>query len=623
MTLDIKNSIKNAQSYDELLEVCSGIDALTLTTSITRKISRALKKHDGSSAEASKANSIRIAYLGNVTFEPLPEYVSVASCCHGINCESYIGAYDQAVQELMNPGSGLNRFSADMVFIHFTLQELAAEVVHHFSGLNERGVQRSRNKILDAVTQAVELVLSRHNASVLLSNFPAPAYYQSGIADQKQDASERAFYMELNLELLSRFKNEMRVQVLDMEQLTSLYGKQDAFDQKLYYLAKVPWQEGFYPLLADQIVRHLEVEKGWCKKCLVLDLDNTLWGGVLGEAGVHGIKVGHGDGESEAFYDFQSKILALKNRGILLAICSKNNPEDVEEVFSVRTDMPLELTDFSMREISWDMKHEAIKRIAIKLNIGLESLVFIDDNPAECELIQQMLPEVTTVLLPPDPSSYPALLDRLHGFDKLVISDEDGVKTRQYENNAKRSEHQASFEDLQSYLESLQTSITISVACEQDQLRVHQLFTKTNQFNLTTKRYTLADIEVMTNQPDDDLYVVKASDRFGDLGTIGLFLLKRSNCEEVSIDSFVLSCRAMGRGIETAIMNFIKKEYFECRGNQSMKALFVPTQKNTPARSFYVDQGFTLLEEKLNGESQYVLSIDDVAEKTCTWINIK
>jgi FkbH-like protein len=565
---------------------------------------------------------VRIAYLGNITFEPLPDYVEVIAACRGLSTSAYIGGYDQYVQELINDHSGLSEFAADVIFINLSLRELAPDVVNNFSDLNVEQINAAREIILEKATGTVRLALDRQQAMVLISNFPSPAHYHLGIADQKQAYGEGEFYADLNQEMKKRFRDESRVQVFDMEQLASSYGKKNAFEKKLYYLAKIPWQEGFYLFIADQLIRHVAAASGQAKKCLVLDLDNTLWGGVLGESGIHGVKVGHGDGESEAFYDFQNRIRSLKNRGILLGVCSKNNPADVEEMFDQRTDMPLQLEDFSALEVSWEMKHEGIKRIADKLNIGLDSMVFVDDNPAECELIWQMLPQVETILLPSDPSVYPALLDSFYGFDKTQITSEDQVKSRQYAEGENRVKHQASFEDLESYLESLQTEITIALVSEKEKMRAHQLFSKTNQFNVTTKRYSMAEVENLIAQDSCDLYTVQATDRFGDLGIIGLCLVDNTNQDTAFIDSFILSCRAMGRGIETAMVNFIKQEYFGRRGVSSLSALFIPTKKNMPAQQFYPDQGFEAVDGDSNDECHYALLADNSSILSCHWIKI-
>jgi FkbH-like protein len=617
----IKKAIKAVQCYDDVIEICKAVDVSSLTTALARKLHRALRKYKVE-ADRNNTGSTRIAYLGNVTFEPLPDYVEVVAACRGMTTNSYIGGYDQHMQELINDHSGLSEFGADVIFINLSLRELAPEIVNNFSDLSVEQINDVLEMILHKVADAVGFALDKHQATVLISNFPSPCHFHFGIADQKREYGEGEFYSNLNLEIKKHFRDESRVQLFDMEQLVSSYGKENAYDEKLYYLAKIPWQESFYPSIARQLIRHVAAASGQAKKCLVVDLDNTLWGGVLGESGPHGVKVGHGDGESEAFYDFQCRIRSLKNRGILLAVCSKNNFEDVEEMFAQRSDMPLQLADFSALEVSWDMKHDGLENIAGTLNIGLDSMVFIDDNPAECELIRQMLPLVDTILLPDDPSVYSAVLDSYHGFEKTQVTSEDMAKTRQYSERKDRVKHQASFDDIESYLESLQTEITIGLVDEQEKMRAHQLFSKTNQFNVTSKRYSMADVENIIEKNSSDLYTVQASDRFGDLGIIGLCLVDNTDQDTVFIDSFILSCRAMGRGIETAMINFIKEEYFGNSGVSSLDALFIPTIKNRPAQQFYPDQGFDVIDGNPGDECRYTLLADNSSILNCHWIKV-
>jgi len=619
----IKESLKSASCLDDVRAVCKSIDIDTLKISVARRVLRSLRQFRDDGSDREMTRRVRIAYLGNMTFEPLPEYVELLGLKRDISVSGYVGGYAQYMQELISETSGLAAFEPDFIFINLLLRELAPDAVNGFSGLSAEQLHQHRESVLNTVSECVRLALSKHGATVVVSNFPSPHHYHYGIADQKQDYGEDEFYAELNLGLKRLLKKEPRAHLFDMERLTALFGKRKAFEDKLYYLAKVPWQEDFYPLIADQLIRHIEADLGLTKKCLVVDLDNTLWGGVLGEAGPHGVKVGHGDGESEAFLEFQRKIISLKNRGILLGICSKNNPEDVQEVFDLRSDMPLSLSDFSAIEINWEMKHSNLERIAQKLNIGIDSLVFIDDNPAECELIQQLLPSVQTVLLPRDPAEYPSLLDNLHGFEKAVVAADDRQKAKQYAENASRSEHRGSFGDLESYLESLQTVVRIGLAEEGEKQRVHQLFTKTNQFNLTTKRYSLAEVEQYLENDDYDLYTVQASDRFGDLGTIGLCLVDMTDSDVAVIDSFILSCRAMGRGIESAVMNFLKEKYLVTGANSALRAMFIPTQKNRPAENFYTSQGFKVLQETAVGETVYGLSANEVSMTDCHWVEIK
>ncbi|MEM7025115.1 MAG: HAD-IIIC family phosphatase, partial [Pseudomonadota bacterium] len=420
---------------------------------------------------------------------------------------------------------------------------------------------------------------------------------------------------------MTRFAGNPRVRLLDADGATSRFGKARAFNPTLYNLARMPWHEGVLPYLADEIVRYVYAHLGRTKKCLVLDLDNTLWGGVVGEDGPDGIEVGPGGAIGEGFEAFQRAILAVRDRGVLLAINSKNNADDVDEVFRLKPDMPLKLGDFSSCMINWQPKHENLIAIAKELNIGVDSLVFVDDNPVECTLVEEMLPEVQVVQLPKDPAQYADLLRDLVAFEKLSITAEDRVKSAQYQQQRERAAHRESVGDIESYLASLATTVKVRTATEANQARIHQMFSKTNQFNLTTKRYTPAEIERFIT---DDRYVLRtidASDRFGALGIIGLYLVDLDR-EQPYIDSFVMSCRAIGRGIETAVMNGIKQEFLISQRHEALVADFVPTKKNVPARDFYQSQGFMRVEETNDGGQSFRLGADTAQPIDCPHVTI-
>jgi FkbH-like protein len=360
---------------------------------------------------------------------------------------------------------------------------------------------------------------------------------------------------------------------------------------------------------------------GRARKCLVLDLDNTLWGGIVGEDGPDGIKIARGDPEGEAFRSFQHAVAGLKARGVILAIASKNNLGDVEEAFAAFSDMPLKLDDFAAIEINWNDKYESILRIADSLNIGTDSLVFMDDNPVECALVRGMVPEVKTMCLPEDPSGYAELLYELPYFERLSLTAEDRVKGRHYAEERKRKESREQAVGLSGFLTSLGTEIVVRRPLKADAARVHQLFTKTNQFNLTTKRYGPGDVERFMTDEAFDIRVVEVKDNFGDLGTVGLVLMENSD-KEWCIDSFILSCRAMGRGIESAIMNCLKEDYLVSGRTSAFKALFIPTAKNVPVRRFYDDQGFGLEEESAGGERYYRLKASTAKLVDCEHISV-
>jgi FkbH-like protein len=285
--------------------------------------------------------------------------------------------------------------------------------------------------------------------------------------------------------------------------------------------------------------------------------------------------------------------------------------------------MPLRRDDFVCMEIGWEMKHEGLRRIAADLNIGTDSLVFLDDNPAEIELIRQVMPEVECVLVPSDPALRPTCLDRIHSLERSAITAEDLVKTRQYQENAVRHSQRRQFSDLHEYLHSLNTKIRIRPASSEMLARAHQLFSKTNQFNLTTRRYTLAELQKFAADPASRLLMIHAEDRFGDFGWIGAVLIRDMDGPEARIDSFVLSCRAMGRAIETAILNHIMSLCFERPECRALTAEYLPTAKNPPVRELYEEHGFSVASSNPDGAKTYRLERGQDNRTACDWIAVE
>ncbi|HYO14538.1 MAG TPA: HAD-IIIC family phosphatase [Thermoanaerobaculia bacterium] len=610
----VANALGAARDPAALRNALAGVDLGQLSSNDYSLLSRALQG-------AGVPPDVRIAYLSNFTLDLLPRFVDVHCAKEGLRTEGYVGKFGQHVQEVLDEGSDLHRFRPDIVLLALSLRLLRPEPVAALLSLSPDERRDLREEVVAHLESWASTAVERLPSTLLIANFPVPAFPRMGIADLNADYGETELYTELNLDLLRRFKGNSRVQVFDIDRLASRCGKDRITDRKMFYLAKMEWSPAFLPTVAGEVVRHVKAARGLAKKCIVLDLDNTLWGGVVGEDGPAGVRIGPGDPEGEAFADFQHRLKALQAQGVLLAACSKNNPTDVRELFDTRPEIPLKLADFAAAEICWDPKHEGLKKIAAALNIGTDSLVFVDDNPAEVSLIEQMLPEVRTILLPPDPAEYAALLERLTDFEKTAVLEEDLEKTRQYRENRERQQLQAGAADLASYLASLRTELTIVRARRDDLPRVHQLFTKTNQFNLTTQRYTLAEVERFLASPFAELWVARARDRFGDLGTIGVVLLKKEP-RVLKIDSFLMSCRAMGRGIETALLNHVKSRFLEERANLEMRACFMPTTKNKPVETFYEDQGFRVLERGEAGEKIYSLRRAEVELRECDWIRV-
>jgi FkbH-like protein len=590
------------------------LDLEKLTSNDVSLLSRTLQARP-------EAPDLRLGYLANFTLDPLPRWVDLHFAREGWRAAHYVGGFGQYVQEVLGERTGLAAFSPDLVLLALSLRLLRPEAWAAFAALSPAERRDLKEDVAAHVESWALAALERTPATLLVANFPVPAQPAFGVADLNTEYGETEFFLDLNLDLLRRFKGHPRVQIFDLDRLASRFGKDRVLDRRMYYLAKMEWSPAFLGCVAAELVRHARAARAQARKCLVLDLDNTLWGGVVGEEGPAGVKIGPGDPEGEAFLDFHHRLKALQAQGVLLAVCSKNNPGDVAELFDSRPEIPLRITDFAAVEISWEPKHEGLKKIAAALNLGTDSLVFVDDNPAEISLIQQMLPEVKTVLLPPDPAEYVAVIDRLTDFERTAVLEEDARKTAQYRENREREALRTASGELGTYLASLRTELAITRARRDDLPRIHQLFTKTNQFNLTTQRYTPSEVERFIASPICELWVVRGRDRFGDLGAVGVVLLRRDG-RVVYIDSFLMSCRAMGRGIETAIMNHVKHRLLDEPGHLELRGRYVPTAKNKPVETFYEDQGFRLLERRDSGEKLYVLRRIDTREIPCEWIEV-
>ncbi|MDY0066877.1 MAG: HAD-IIIC family phosphatase [Steroidobacteraceae bacterium] len=597
----------------DLFEELRTTDPLTLDRVDVRRVSRALRAADRR-AEA------RIALAGSVIFEPLPEFIEANLACRGLVAACHATAFGQSMQELLDPDSALHRFDPNFLLLHSELDALAPDYAVQLDAGRGRACL---TEILETIGALVRAALERTRATILLDNFPTPYSYELGLADWRAAFGEQEFFAELNLRLARTWRSEPRVQILDLQRLTSRHGLAQARDQRLYYMARMPWRESFLPLLADEIARHVGAGLGRIRKCLVVDLDNTLWAGVLGEDGPLGVRVGPGDPLGEAHHDLQRRIRAIRRRGVLLAACSKNNPAEVDEMFRVRSDMPLQRADFACMQIGWRMKHEGLRAIAETLNIGTDSLAFLDDNPAEIELVRQLMPEVECVLLPRDPASWPFCLERVHGLERAMVTDEDRAKTQQYQQNAARQSARTQFCDLRQYLRSLETRIVIRPVGRDLLARAHQLFTKTNQFNVTTQRYSAAEIEAFARDPSCSLLMVHAQDRFGELGWIGAVLLRGLGGPAVHIDSFVLSCRALGRGVESAVLHHVSSLCFGRTECQEITAQFRPTARNAPVLDLYDRHGFTPVDESAEGVKRYRLVRGASAPAPCDWIAVR
>ncbi len=558
---------------------------------------------------------VKVAWLANHTIEPAVRNAAVAALLRDVVVADYIGPFDQYFQAILDETSELAQFSPQVIVLWLSLRALAPELVEGGAGRSEDIRRQQADDVLERLAQWIAAARERTNATLLIANFPRPPLSPFGIADARSTAGDAALYAMLNGRLAETYRADPRVMVLDVDHAISRAGSASGWNPRMYRLAKIEWDGAAANTAGELFARAIRTLVRPPRKCLAIDLDNTLWGGVVGEDGPRGIRVAEGDPVGESFLAFQRALLDLKARGVLLAVCSKNNPEDVEEAFASQR-MPLALDDFAAIRINWTNKPENLRDIARELNIGIDSLALVDDSPAECELVRQLLPEVCTIQLPGDPAEFADYLLSQWDFDKLVVTVEDARKTEQYRENTARESMRASAGDLSAFLKGLGTRLRIAPAGQDNLLRLHQLLSKTNQFNVTTKRYTPSEVEEFAESSEWRFEYVHAEDNFGDLGIIGLYLLFVGG-DEPEVDSFLLSCRAMGRGIESAMCNRLKHIAFDELAAPALRAHFVPTRKNKPAVDFYDSQGFSILSEEPDGSKIYRLQRELSRETPC------
>ena len=528
----------------------------------------------------SARRSARVAVLGSYTTTQFVGMLRLAALRWGIAVELYEAPYAQYRQEILDPAGGLYAFKPDFVVLTLHAAEAA---LPDYSRAPAEEVQAE----LDRWRSLWEVLASRCPARLIVHNFALPVESPMGHLASRLPGSRTAMMHTLNARL-GEAAGET-VSIVDCERLSALYGKRRWFDDRYWYVSRQAVALDALPMLARHTAAVLAADLGLSRKCLVLDLDNTLWGGVIGEDGLSGIRLGAGP-EGEAFVAFQRYILQLKDKGIILAVCSKNNEADAREPFEKHPDMALKLDDIAMFIANWKPKSQNIADIASTLNLGLDALVFVDDNPAEREVIRQMLPEVEVITLPADPTGYVRALAESLLFESASFTEEDAQKTVQYRARAEIARLQGASESLEDFYESLQMRAVIAPFDALHLPRIVQLIGKTNQFNLTTRRHTMQQVQAFMNDDDCVHMYLKLRDRFTDHGLVGL-VIARKDGDVLDIDTLLMSCRVIGRTAEHALLAKLCEEA-RARGCTSLRGTHIPTAKNVMVSDLFANLGF-------------------------------
>jgi FkbH-like protein len=558
----------------------------------------------------------RLAILANHTFD-IATVLAVECARRGLRLILYSAGYDQYRQELLDGAAGMGRFQPDAILISLHIENTEFAVSPSTCGFTQD---------LPAIGAWVErfaaLVLAYREtnpAPILLQNFVPPAADMDGLLSATGRSSVFDLTMELNLALRQMASSMPEVYIIDAAKLAARNNLAEWSDRRLWFLAKVGISPKKFPLLASEVARFCAGLRRPAAKCVVMDLDNTVWGGVLGDAGPEGIQCTDETYPGNAYAAFQRALLALRSRGILLAVASKNDAALVDEVFRKRTDMVLRKEHITDWEVHWEPKPESLKRIAARMNIGLDSLVFLDDNPAEVALVKMALPSVRARQMPSRPEDFVEFLGRLADFDQLRLSAEDMRRPELYELRKKQAEMSQNGTDLESFYRSLKTVLAPQKATASNFDRVVQLIQKTNQFNLTTRRHDKAEL-MKRIERGSELWAFRARDVHGDHGIIAVALLDFS-ADSCRIDTLVMSCRVIGRTLETAILHFLE-ERGRARKSTEMIGEYLPTAKNEPCRDFYQRHYYACTENN-DQRTQWSKSLESPRTESPEWIEIE
>ncbi len=554
------------------------------------------------------AKTMRLAMLGSATLRHLQPAIRVGGLRRGIFIDVYENEYGQYLQELSDKDSALYEFKPNYILLSLDAYHLTAGV---HSALDKADTDRL---LADAKARIRALWrLARENLRCpVIQQTVLPVHLALlGQNEHRLPGSRANFIARLNADLRV-MADEEGIDLLAVDAQSGRDGIDAWHNPALWHRSKQEIAVAAGPLYGDLVARLIAAKKGHSYKCLVLDLDNTVWGGVVGDDGMEGIVIGQGTALGEAFVQFQDYCRELSRRGVILAVCSKNDEANALEPFDSHPDMVLKRGDISCFVANWSDKANNIRAIAEKLNIGLDSLVFVDDNPFERNLIRKELPMVAVPEVDEDPANYARAIAAAGYFEGLYVTDEDRERTGQYRGNAQRDALKESATDLEAYLRELDMRLVWGDFDKLNLPRIVQLIARSNQFNLTTRRYTEEDILAIIGDPDAFGLHLRLVDRFGDNGIIAIIIGRLRDNADLEIDTWLMSCRVLGRQVEPTTLNLIA-ERAKAMGARRLLGKYIPTKKNGMVKEHYAKLGFTTLQSDQDSGSSNVLDLASFA----------
>jgi FkbH-like protein len=575
-----------SQSPESLGARLRNLASYSLDQNQLERLSDVIRKAQSDSATLSPLVPFRLGILSNATVDFLLPALVATAARHGVSLEIARGDFNRVLEDALSPHSAVNRFAPDATLLALDYRGLSLRAAVG----SDSGEQLSVQAALNYLALIQKGIRENAKGQVILQTLAPPTEALFGHLDGCVPGTLSRVVQGINAGIRREMIGAGDV-VLDVAQLAATVGLENWHCPRDWNLGKFPFSDEFVPLYVDHVCRMIAALRGKSRRCLVLDLDNTVWGGVIGDDGLEGIQLAQGDATGEAHLSVQRMALDLRSRGIVLAVCSKNEDETARLPFRSHPEMLLREDHIAVFQANWQDKPSNMRAIADALSLGTESLVFLDDNPVEREFVRKSLPEVAVPELPDDPAFYARTLSAAGYFETVAFSGEDVGRAEFYQDNARRVELQERVGDLEGYLQSLQMEITFQPFDLTGRARITQLVNKSNQFNLTTRRYTESQIAEWEDEPNAFTLQVRLRDAFGDNGMISVVICRQPIPGEWEIDTWLMSCRVLGRRVENMVLKHLI-EHARARGIDKLRGSYIRTDRNQLVAEHYPKLGF-------------------------------
>lgn len=547
---------------------------------------------------------LKIALLGSPTLYPLSDFLEHYLTINQYSPKFFIGEFDNYIQEILNPASEYHQFEADITVVIPTPDRLLTQLQTTMS-FDDLFHQVNRD-----VNEHLSLLDNIKTGQVITTNFMPLSHRSFGPLRSTLPFDPATYIKTFNTTLGQQLHSQYKI--CDLEYLACEYGTTRAYDPNFYFETKNIFAPDFLPQVASELALVIDHFKSAMKKVLICDLDHTLWGGIIGDDGIEGIELG-GSTKGQAFVKLQKTIKDLKKRGVILCLCSKNEESIAMEAIENHPEMVLRKDDFVAWKINWNPKSENIKELSEELNLGLDSFVFIDDNPAEIEIVNQYVPAVATITMDGDPSEFASRVANSRYFEPRTLTAEDSKKTGQYQQEYQRKSLQKTSMNMDEYLKSLEMTGNINDFQKIDVPRISQLINKSNQFNFTTIRRSEAEVIELINNESFSPFTIRLQDKFGDYGLISVIILEDLPAEDaMAVNTWIMSCRVLKREVEHLALNKMV-EIAKARGRSKIKGLYYPTKKNIIVKDLYPELGFEMISSD-DSETIFSLNIEQYNE---------